>query len=128
MKNIRKRLQVMAVSTILMMQAFPAAAQVIINGQVVEGLQLQALQLALGEVIPAGNYWLDASGDWGYAGNSTAQGNLYQDYGSSASTGGGKSHSSYYSQGGAGGYGSYASDGDCSIISIEGMSMTSGNC
>jgi hypothetical protein len=128
MKNIRERLALMAVGAILMLQALPAAAQVIINGQVVEGLQLQALQLALGEEIPAGNYWLDASGNWGFAGNSNVQGNLYQDYGSSASTGGGKSHSSYYSQGGAGGYGSYASDGDCSIISIEGMSMTSGNC
>ncbi|MEA3411770.1 MAG: hypothetical protein U9R74_09545 [Pseudomonadota bacterium] len=127
MKKKHNRLLVMVLGTVMTMLTVPAVAQVIINGQLVEGLQLQALQLALGDVIPSGNYWLDASGNWGYAGNSDVQGNLYEVDGSSASGNGG-SGSSYYSQGGAGGYGSYASDGECSIMSIEGMSVTSGNC
>ena len=107
--------------------AAPAKAQVYINGQLIEGQQLMLLQLSLGEVIPPGNYWVDANGNWGYAGSATPQGNLYSEE-STSSAGSNRKHSSYYSQGGAGGYGSYASDGECSIISIEGMSVTSGNC
>jgi hypothetical protein len=109
------------------MITMPAKAQVYINGQLIEGQQLLLLQMSLGEVIPPGNYWVDTNGNWGYAGNSTPQGNLNTGETRSNSAGS-KQHSSYYSQGGAGGYGSYASDGECSIISIEGMSMTSGNC
>ena len=118
----------MVLSLGLPLISLPAIAQVYINGQLIEGQQLLLLQLSLGEVIPPGNYWVDNNGNWGYAGNATPQGNLYSGESTSAGSSNSGRHSSYYSQGGAGGYGSYASDGECSIISIDGMSMTSGNC
>ena len=104
----------------------PLHAQVYVNGQVVQGEQLRWLEAQVGESIPAGSYWLDGSGNWGYMGNWVVQGNIYSDN-ATTQQGSQKSYSSYYSSGGATN-GSYASDGDCSIISIPGMSVTRGNC
>ena len=106
----------------------PLLAQVFINGQLVQGNELLNLQLLVGEPIPPGNYWLDTYGNWGYIGNNQAQGNIYGAHQGNAGSNSNKSYSSHYSPGGAGGGGSYASDGECSIFSIDGMSVTSGNC
>ena len=39
-------------------------------------VQLQAIY---GEPIPAGRYWLDAYGNWGYEGRYQTMGNIYTD-------------------------------------------------
>jgi hypothetical protein len=70
----------------------PAQAQVWINGQLVQGAQLQQLQATYGEPIPPGRYWLSGNGDWGYEGNYQVMGNLYTDnrsYGSNGNSGNG---------------------------------------
>lgn len=100
-------------------------AQVVINGQLIQGQELATLEYYLGH-IPAGRYWLDTNtGYWGYEGNPQIQGNIFLDGNTSGSNYG--SVDSNYSQGGAGGYGSYASDGQCSYMSIEGMSVKTCN-
>ena len=54
-------------------------AQVWINGQLVQGAELEQLQAVYGEPIPAGRYWLGGNGDWGHEGNYRVLGNLYTD-------------------------------------------------
>lgn len=66
-------------------------AQVWVNGQQVQGAQLQQLEAAYGERIPPGRYWLDQYGNWGYEGNYQSMGNLYTDnrgYSSQGQSGG----------------------------------------
>lgn len=103
-----------------------AAAQVVINGYLVQGNELAQLEYLVGGAIPPGRYWLDVNtGDWGYEGNPYVQGNVFYSqtsgYGDSGSSG---QVDSYYSTGGAGGYGSYVSDGECAYFSTGDMSMS----
>jgi hypothetical protein len=116
----KKRVRLSAAYLIgfLVIQA-PASAEVWVNGQLVEGYQLQQLTLAAGEIIPAGRYWLKANGNWGYEGNSQVQGNLY---GSSGTSGGsGLTYSDYDPSRGGSSISRY-SDG-CMIASIPGYSF-----
>ena len=101
-------------------------AQVYVDGLLLEDQQLSRLEAITGGSIPAGSYWLDESGNWGFMGNWEVQGNIYTDNATNQQRAQ-KRYSSYYSSGGAAN-GSYASDGECSIISIEGMSVSRGNC
>lgn len=99
-----------------------ALAQVWINGQLVQGTQLNQLEAIYGEPIPAGRYWLSGNGDWGYEGNYQVMGNLYNDnrnYGSQSHSGnsGGAWVDNYGSSG------SIMKDEDgCMYISGDGVS------
>ncbi len=55
------------------------SAQVYINGQLYQGIDLHQLQLQYGEPIPPGNYWLMQNGNWGYVGSNQVQGNFFTD-------------------------------------------------
>lgn len=53
-----------------------AKAEVFINGQHFQGQDLALLEYILGPISP-GRYWLNTdTGNWGYEGNSTVQGNV----------------------------------------------------
>jgi hypothetical protein len=100
--------------------SFPRSvtAQVIINGQLIQGQALAELEAIVGSPVPAGRYWLNLNtGDWGYEGNPQIQGNILN-----SSGGGGNS---YYSPGGAGGYGGYVRDPQtgCSYYDLGGYSV-----
>lgn len=113
----------LSVFTLLLSFSFPnqLKAQVVINGQLIQGQELATLEYYLGH-IPAGRYWLDTNtGYWGYEGNPQIQGNIFLDNNTSGSNQG--TVDSYYSEGGAGGSGSYVSDGKCSYFSSGGMSI-----
>ena len=43
----------------------------------VQRIDLMLLEYLVGAPIPAGNYWLDEYGNWGYAGIPIIQGNLF---------------------------------------------------
>ncbi|MGB5710286.1 MAG: hypothetical protein WBM44_05175 [Waterburya sp.] len=117
-------------TSLISLMPLKAQAQVFINGELIQGQELQNLQMLLDNQIPSGRYWLDSdTGNWGYEGNSQVQGNLYvpidRNSNSYDNPNGGNSGGagSYYSSGGAGGYGSYASDGECSYFSSGGMTF-----
>ncbi len=116
-------------SSLISLMPLKAQAQVFINGELIQGQELQNFQTLLGTEVPSGRYWIDSeTGYWGYEGNSQIQGNVYlqiQQNLSQASGGNGRQYDSYYSSGGAGGYGSYASDGECSYFSSGGVSFSS---
>ena len=115
-------------SSLIALVPFKAQAQVFINGDLIQGRELQDFQMLLGYEVPSGSYWIDPNtGSWGYEGSSQVQGNVYlqiqQNLNNQTSDGGGRQYDSHYSQGGAGGYGSYASDGECSYFSSGGLSI-----
>jgi hypothetical protein len=106
-----------AASTLFLSSAFPVNAQVVINGYHFYGQELAELESLLGTQVPDGFYWLDTNtGDWGYEGDSTVQGNIFYQQESNSSGSGGAD--SYYDSSG-GGYSSYASDGECAYFSTE---------
>ncbi len=121
---------VVLTGSLISLMPLKAQAQVFINGELIQGQELQSLQLLLGHEINSGRYWLDTdTGNWGYEGNFQIQGNMYahikNNLNNMANPSGGNSGQveSYYSNGGAGGYGSYASDGECSYFSSGGITI-----
>lgn len=136
-------------SLALMLYASAGHAEVYINGYLVR--QLNVLHELAGEPVPSASYWLMNNGNWGYAGNPQIRGNLYAmnagrywlaengnwGYAGSQKIQGniflgttysqparkpGKQYRSYHSPDSNGG-GSFASDGRCGYISIDGMSI-----
>ena len=114
-------------SSLISLMPLKAQAQVFINGELIQGQELQNFQTLLSSEVPSGRYWIDSeTGYWGYEGNSQTQGNIYvqiQQNLSQASGGNERQYDSYYSHRGEGGYGSYASDGECSYFSSGGLSI-----
>ena len=84
---------------------------VILNGRELTQAEAVALGNSVGGIV-AGNYWLDAQGNLGIEGESTARANVYAS--SSVNGGGGSVWSSSVT--GAGG----GSQGDCSYVNIPG--------
>ncbi|MBI4785337.1 MAG: hypothetical protein HY785_29135 [Oscillatoriophycideae cyanobacterium NC_groundwater_1537_Pr4_S-0.65um_50_18] len=114
-----------SVSSLLSLFTLPASAQVVINGYLFQGEELAQLEYFLGAPVPDGSYWLNTNtGDWGYAGDATVQGNLLAAPQSRSSSGAGSGTHSYY-QGNASSYSSYASDGECAYFSTEYGSFSS---
>ena len=108
-----------SVSSLLNLLMLPASAQVVINGYLFQGEELAQLEYLLGATVLDGSYWLNTqTGDWGYAGDSTVQGNLLAAPQSRSASGSGSGTQSYY-QGNASSYSSYASDGKCAYFSTE---------
>jgi hypothetical protein len=92
---MRTTLVTATASLLLILAGVPGVtlAQIWINGQLVQGAELDQLQAIYGEPIPAGRYWLGGNGDWGYEGSYQVMGNLYTDNrnapsGDSANSGG----------------------------------------
>lgn len=105
---------------------FSANAEVVINGHRFEGQELAELEELLGTSIVPGAYWLNTkTGDWGYEGNYTVQGNLLDDHKSSFSREGRRADSFDESSGES--YGDYTSDGQCAYFSTEYSSISTCN-
>lgn len=70
-----KRL-LLAVPLLLAVQTAAVSAQVIVNGMRLSRSQVATLERTACRPIPAGNYWLNKRGQWGFAGNPWPQGHL----------------------------------------------------
>lgn len=116
-----------SVSSLFSLFMLSASAQVVINGNLVQGGELAELEYLLGAPVPDGSYWVNTNtGNWGYEGNSTVQGNLFDEAERSSSSEEGGSIDSYY-EGGGGSHTSYASDGECAYFSTEYGSISTCN-
>ncbi|MBE9137028.1 hypothetical protein IQ254_07400 [Nodosilinea sp. LEGE 07088] len=99
--------------------AWNANAQVVVNGYLMQGEDLMLLQYLVGSPIPAGYYWLDENGNWGYEGSSVVQGNIL--YGTQSTNSGGSGN--IYD-----GEASYIeSDNGCAYFSSDAGSISSCN-
>lgn len=108
-----------SVSSLFSLFMLPASAQVVINGNLFQGEELAELEYLLGAPVPQGFYWLNTNtGAWGYEGDSTIQGNLFDELESRYSSEEGGRADSYY-EGRAGNHTSYVSDGECAYFSTE---------
>jgi hypothetical protein len=67
---------VISLGSLLVPFASSADAQVVVNGQLMQGQKLTLLESLMGSRIPAGRYWIDQNGNWGYEGGLTIQGSL----------------------------------------------------
>jgi hypothetical protein len=92
---------------------------VIINGREITYSEVALLTRYVGQVIP-GSYWLDASGNFGFAGSNVTLGNLYSyGGGSTGSSGGDNFWSSSYSAG------NYNADNTQGYVSVPGIGPVS---
>ncbi|MGV2828111.1 hypothetical protein [Myxosarcina sp. GI1(2024)] len=65
-------------SSLIGLMPLKAQAQVFINGELIQGQELQNFQTLVGYEVPSGRYWIDSdTGYWGYEGNPQIQGNVY---------------------------------------------------
>jgi len=103
-----------SISSLFSLFMLSASAQVVINGNLVQGGELAELEYLLGAPVPDGSYWVNTNtGSWGYEGNSTVQGNLFYEVERSPSSEEGRSYVRIDSSPS----GTYVSDGECAYYS-----------
>ena len=121
-----------------------SAQVVFVDGRLIQGQELAAFEQRAGNKFPPGTYHIDTNtglmnyegplgkavvnlhtGQYaGYGPYGYEEGNIYQNNHQTSSSPG-KTHS-YGSTGGAAGWGHTASDGECTYVSIPGMSASVG--
>ncbi|QKD82582.1 hypothetical protein HPC62_10660 [Thermoleptolyngbya sichuanensis A183] len=124
---MKKTLITLAISLISLLGPLnmTATAQVVINGQLVQGQELALLEYLMGTRIPAGRYWLDQNGNWGYEGNPVIQGNIFaSQYGNPQPSNSNRSGSSTHYDPSDGSYMIRGSNG-CTIVSTPSGSISS---
>ena len=102
---------------------------VYVNGQQLTGEEKAQLESIVGEVVPAGRYWIDAQGNAGYEGQ-PARVNLValarQRQQDRRGNGGSKKPFNMYSTDSSGRGSSIVSEGGCTILSTPSGSLSSG--